>query len=87
MQLRKMSELEQRMTEDADWAEHSPEIMQNPEYFGKLVVVHNKRVLGAGRDRRALVEQAAQEIGVPWQHLVVVLVPDPTTEAWEVPLE
>ena len=83
MQLRKMSELEQRMTEDFDWAEHAPEVMENPEYFGKFVVVHNKRVLGAGRDRQSLVEQAAKEVGVPWQHLVVMIVPDP--EMMEIP--
>jgi hypothetical protein len=84
MQLRKMSELEQRMTEDSNWAQHSPEVMQNPEYFGKLVVVHNKRVVAAGRDRQALVQEAAREVGVPWQHLVVIVVPD--IDVWEDPL-
>jgi hypothetical protein len=57
--------------------------MQNPEYFGKFVVVHNKRVLAVGSDRQDLVEQAAKQVGVPWQHLVVVLVPDPGI--WEIP--
>ena len=83
MQLRKLSELEQRMTDDFEWAEHAPEVQQNPEHFGNLVVVHNKRVLAVGRDRQALVEQAAKEAGVPWQHLVVILVPSP--EMWEIP--
>ena len=87
MQLRRLTELEQRMDEDLDWAEHAPEVMQNPEYYGKLVVVHNKRVLAAGRDRQAMVEQAAKEVGVPWQHLVVIVVPDPGAEVWEIPLE
>ncbi len=87
MQLRKLSELEQRMSADLDWAEHTPDVMQNPEYFGKLVVVHNKRVLAAGLDRQALVEQVAKEVGVPWRHLVVLVVPDPRLEAWEDPLE
>jgi hypothetical protein len=80
MQLRKLTELEQGMDEDFDWALHAPEVQQNPEYFGKLVVVHNKRVLAAGRDRQALVEQAAKEVGVPWQHLVVMIVPSPDME-------
>jgi len=84
IQVRKMSELEQRMTADFDWALHAPEVQQNPEYFGKLVVVYNKRILAAGRDRQALVAQAAKEVRVPWQHLVVMVVPDP--EIWEVPL-
>jgi hypothetical protein len=87
MQLRKLTELEQGMDEDLDWAEHAPEVMQNPEYFGKLVVVHNKRVLAAGRDWQAMVEQAAREVGVPWHHLLVLVVPDPQSEVWEIPLE
>ena len=83
MQLRKMTELEQKKTEDFKSALHSAEVQQNPEYFGKLVVVHDKRVLAFGRDRQALVERAAKEAGVPWQHLVVMVVPDP--EIREVP--
>jgi hypothetical protein len=83
MQLRKMTELEQRKTEDFQWALHSPEVQENPEYFGKLVVVYNKRVLAAGLDRQALVEEAAKAAGVPWRHLVVMVVPDP--EVWEIP--
>jgi hypothetical protein len=83
MQLRKMTELEQKKTEDFKWALHSAEVQENPEYFGKLLVVHNKRVLAVGRDRQALVEQAAKEAGVPWQHLVVLVVPNP--DMWEIP--
>ena len=83
MQLHKLSELEQRMTEDFDWAMHAPEVQQNPEHYGKLVVVYNKRVLAVGRDRQALVAQAAKEAGVPGQQLVVVLVPRPGL--WEIP--
>jgi hypothetical protein len=77
MQLRKMSELEQRMTEDFDWADTAPEIQQNPDHYGKFVVVYNKRILAVGTDRQALVEEAAKQAGVPWQHLLVVIVPRP----------
>jgi hypothetical protein len=83
MELRKMTELEQRMTDDFDWAQRAPEVQENPEHFGKLVVVHNKRIVAVGRDRPALVQLAAKEVGVPWQHLVVVLVASP--EMWEIP--
>ena len=83
MQVRKMTELERRMTEDFDWAQHAPEVQQDPAHYGQFVVVHNKRVLAVGRDREALVEEAANEIGAPWQHLVVVIVPSPDT--WETP--
>jgi hypothetical protein len=83
MQTRAMTEVEQRMIDDFEWAEASPEVQQNPEHFGKLVVVYNKRVLAVGRDRQAIVAQAAQRAGVPGEHLVVVLVPSP--EMWEIP--
>jgi hypothetical protein len=83
MQLRKMSELEQRMTDDFDWAQRASEVQENPEHYGKFVVVYNKRILAVGRDRQALVEQAAEQVGVPWQHLVVMIVPRPGL--WEIP--
>jgi hypothetical protein len=83
MQPPNVSEVEQQRIEDFHWAENSPEVQQNPEHFGKLVVVHNKRVLAVGRDRPAIVAQAAQRAGVSGEHLVVILVPDP--EMWEIP--
>lgn len=83
MQLRRMSELEQRMTDDLDWAEQAPEVQQNPEHYGKFVVVYNKRMLAVGRDHQALVEQAAAQVGVPWQQLVVLIVHRPGL--WEIP--
>jgi hypothetical protein len=75
--MRKMTELEQRMTDDLDWAEHAPEVQHNPEHYGKFVVVYNKRVLAVGSESQALVEQAAKQAGVPWQHLVVLIVHRP----------
>jgi hypothetical protein len=83
MQLRKMSELEQRMTDDLDWAENAPEVQQDPEHYGKFVVVYHKRILAVGTDSQALVEQAAEQVGVPWQQLVVLIVHRP--ELWEIP--
>jgi hypothetical protein len=83
MQLRPMSDLEQRMTADHDWAEHAPEVQQNPDHQGKFVVVYNQRIVAVGTDRQALVEQAAEQVGVPWQHLVVIVVPSP--DLWEIP--
>jgi hypothetical protein len=74
---------EQRLNADFAWAESAPEVQQNPDHFGKLVAVYNGLVLGAGRDRQALVEQASKQAGVPASQLVVVLVPRPGL--WEVP--
>jgi hypothetical protein len=84
MQTRPMTELEQRMTDDLNWAGHAPEVQDNPEHYGKFVVVYNKRILGVGSDSRALLEQAGKQVGVPWQHLVVVIVHRPG-EYWEIP--
>jgi hypothetical protein len=85
MQVRKMTELEQRMTDDFDWAQHAPEVQQNPEHYGKFVVVYNKRILAVGRDHQALVEEAAKKVGVPWQHLVVLIVHRPESFLLEIP--
>jgi hypothetical protein len=74
---------EQRRSEDFAWAENAPEVQQNPEHFGKLVAVYNKRILAVGRDRQALMELAVKQAGVPREHLVVVLVPRPGL--WEIP--
>jgi hypothetical protein len=83
MPLRKMSELEQRMTDDLDWAEKAPEVRQNPDNYGKFVVVYNRRIIAVGTDSQALAKQAAEQVGVPWQHLVVLIVHRPGL--WEIP--
>lgn len=77
------SKHDQRMSEDFTWARNAAEVQQNPEHFGKLVAVYDKRVVGFGRDRQALVEQAAKATSVSSQHIVVVLVPCPGL--WEIP--
>ena len=65
MQTRMMTEVEQRMTADLDWAEHAPEVQENPDHYGKSVVVYNKRILAVGKDSQALLEGAAEKAGVP----------------------
>jgi hypothetical protein len=77
------SEVEERMTADFAWAESASEVQQNPDHFGKLVVVYDRRVLAVGRDRQALVQLASKQIGVPSEQLVVILVPRPGL--WEIP--
>jgi hypothetical protein len=83
MQPREMTEVEQRMAEDFQWAKHAPAVQQDPAHFGKLVVVYNKRVWAVGRDRQAIVAQTAQRAGVAGEELVVLLVPSP--DMWEIP--
>jgi len=83
MQTLEMTEELQRMTADLDWAEHAPEVQENPEHYGKTIVVYNKRILAVGKDSPALLDQAAEKAGVPWDHLVTLIVPRPGL--WEIP--
>lgn len=82
MEFCQLTALEQQMFEDLVWAGSAPEV-QRPEYYGKYVVVRNKRVLGVGTDHDTLVQAIAAQEQVPWQELVVTVVPDP--EMWEIP--
>ncbi len=74
---------EMNMAKDFEWARHAPEVQQNPEHYGKLVVIQGKRILAVGRQCQSLVAQAANSAQVPAEQLVVVLVPRPGL--WETP--
>jgi hypothetical protein len=52
-------------------------VQNNPEHYGKAVVIYSKRVLAVGKNCPALLEEAAEKSGVPWQDLLVVIVPRP----------
>ena len=60
------------------WAASAPDVQQNPDHYGKFVVVHKKGVLGFGSDRQALVQELAEREQIPWQQLVVIVVARPT---------
>lgn len=72
MELYKMNELEQQMSDDMDWALTAPEVQQ---HAGKFVAVYQKRVVGVGLDRMAMVKEAAAKEGCHWGHIAVVVVP------------
>jgi hypothetical protein len=80
MELYKLNEVEQRMSEDLQWALTASEVQQ---HHGKLVAVYNKRVVGVGTDRMALVRQAAQQEQCHWGDIAVVVVP--SRAVWETP--
>ncbi len=80
MQERMMTELDQRLLEDLNWAMAAPEVQQ---HYGQLVVVRDKRVLGVGRDHNALLASAsAQEHCSEDEFVVVVVAPN---EVWDIP--
>ncbi len=56
--LLKLNEIEQRMSDDVDWALTAADVQQHQ---GKLVAVYKKRMVGVGLDFMALAQQAAQQ--------------------------
>ena len=79
MELYRLNEIEQRMSEDLQWALTAPEVQQ---HSGKLVAVSKKRVVGVGTDRMALAQQTAQEEQCHWGDIAVVAVP--SEDVWQV---
>lgn len=78
--LLQLTAAEQQQAEDLDWAATAPEVQQ---HHGKFVVIHQKRVVAVGTDRRALVEQAAAQEQCPWWELAVEVVAP--LDLWEIP--
>ncbi len=72
MQVHQLNELEKQLSGDLQWALRAPEVRQ---YAGKLVAVHQKRVVGVGVNRDALVAEAAEKAQCPRQNVVVLVVP------------
>jgi hypothetical protein len=72
MDVLKLNDIEQRMSDDVNWALTAPEVQQ---HHGQLVAVYQKRVVGVGLDRMALVRQAAQQEQCHWGDIAVVVVP------------
>jgi hypothetical protein len=78
--LRPLTASERNQLEDLDWAATAPEVQQ---HSGKIVVIHNKRVIAVGTDRRSLLASAAAQEQCPWWELAVEIVPP--EEPWEIP--
>jgi hypothetical protein len=72
--------IEQQQQKDLLWAATAPEVQQHQ---GRLVVVHKKRVIAVGSDRRALLHQAATQEQCSWSESVVEVVPP--DGLWEPP--
>ncbi|HYV35350.1 MAG TPA: hypothetical protein VE988_06580 [Gemmataceae bacterium] len=80
MELYKLNEIEQQMSDDMKWAFHSAEVQQHQ---GKLVAVYKKRIVGVGTDQDSLVKEAAKQERCFWGDIVVVAIP--STEILEIP--
>lgn len=72
MELYKLNETEQQMSDDLQWALTAGEVQQ---HHGKLVAVYKRRVVGVGTDRMALAQQVAQEERCHWGDIAIVAVP------------
>jgi hypothetical protein len=60
--------------EDYEWALHDPEVRR--QYGGQVVVVHQRRIWGAGKNHETAHHAAVQQPGCPekW-HLAFVPIP------------
>jgi hypothetical protein len=76
----KLTEIEQQMSDDLEWALTAPEVQQ---HTGQFVAVYNRSVVGVGMDRMALVRKAAEQAQCHWGDIAVVVVPG--QEVWEGP--
>jgi hypothetical protein len=63
--------------EDFYWALDAPVVQQHQ---GKLVVVHNKRIVAVGTNRQELVREASAQEGCEPEDLVVMVVPRVTLD-------
>jgi hypothetical protein len=77
MELSKLNEVEQQMSEDFRWAHTSPDVQQHK---GMYVAVYKKRVVGVGRDALVLAEQAAEKEQCHWADIAIIAVPEPLDE-------
>src|SRR2546421_12209189 len=63
-----LTEEEQRKNDDYEWALHDPEVQR--KYAGKIVVVYQKKVLGAGKTYDAAWAAAQRRRNCPVKALV-----------------
>jgi hypothetical protein len=80
MELYRLNETEQQISDDLQWALTAPEVQQ---HHGKLVAVYKRRVVGVGTDRMTLAQRAAQEEQCHWGDIAIVTVP--SQDVWQVP--
>jgi len=58
-----LNESEQQIREDYEWALRDPGVQR--EFAGKVVIVHQHRILGAGNDYRAAMADAERKPDCP----------------------
>jgi hypothetical protein len=70
-----LDERERQVREDYEWALRNPEVCK--AYGGKVVVVHQRTVWGAGDNHTAALEAARRRPGCPPKSdLAIVVVPE-----------
>jgi hypothetical protein len=69
-----LNDAERQGFEDLRWGLRAAEVRQ---HAGKLVAVHNQRVVAVGMDRKALIAEAAEKAQCPKEDVTVIVVPAP----------
>jgi len=71
-----LTEQEQQIQDDHEWCLHDPEVRRL--HGGQVVVVHRKRILGAGANHLAALQAAQRDPACPTgDKLAFVVVPFP----------
>ena len=75
-QINSLTEQEQQIQDDHEWCLHDPEVRSL--HGGQVVVVHRKRILGAGPNHLAALQAAQRDPACPPRdQLAFVVVPFP----------
>jgi hypothetical protein len=58
-----LTEEEKKIDDDYEWCLHDPEVRR--QHGGQVVVAHQRRIWGAGKDHRAALDAAIQQPDCP----------------------
>jgi hypothetical protein len=67
-----LDERERQIDDDYEWCLHDPDAQH--EYSGRVVVVHKRRIWGAGKNHREAWNAARRKRGCPSRGLVAFVV-------------
>ena len=67
-----LDEREQQIQDDYEWCWHDPDMQK--KYGGKVVIVHQRKIWGVGKNHLVAWGAAQRKRGCPAKHLVAAVV-------------